>query len=210
MLSKNGIPTPQYQIFNDPSERNDLKFPLLVKPLHEDASIGINLDSYVTNEEELKKKVAEIISSYKQPALVEEYIDGQEINAAMIGNGKAQVLPLSEIVFSYPKGVPNILTFDAKWIEDSDLYKNSVGRCPADVDVKTAKKIEEISKKCYKLMGCKGYARIDFRVKDGIPYVIEVNPNPCINPNGTGFVRSSVAAGMDYGEMVEKILKLAK
>ncbi|MCM2325620.1 MAG: ATP-grasp domain-containing protein [Candidatus Woesearchaeota archaeon] len=210
ILLKNKIPTPKYQIFKTAEDKTVLKYPMIVKPLHEDASIGIDQKSYVTNAEELKRKVKEILVEYKQPALVEEYIDGQEINAAILGNDEVDVLPLSEIVFEYPEGVPKFLTFESKWIEDSIFYKNSNGRCPAEVDAQTEKRIIGLAVKCFKLMGCRGYARVDFRVKDGIPYVLEVNPNPCINPNGTGFIRSANKAGIDYASLMERILKYAR
>jgi D-alanine-D-alanine ligase len=212
ILMDNDIPTPKYQIFNsvDDDIELGLEFPLFVKPLHEDASIGIDFNSYVRNPAELRKKVKEILESYKQPALVEEYIDGQEINAAIIGNPeKLEVLPLSEIVFTYPKGVPKMLTFEAKWLEDSEIYKNSMGICPAKVSKTAEKKISEIARKCFEIMGCNGYARVDFRLRNNVPYVLEVNPNPCINPNGTGFVRSSNCAGLSYADMVQKIVTVS-
>lgn len=214
LLIRNRIPTPRYAIF-DCAESVDriasLKFPMIVKPVHEDGSIGITSDSVVRTKDELKRKVTEIIDIYKQPALVEEFIDGREINAAIIGNGKdIEVLPLSEITFDdFPENVPKIVSFDAKWIEDSEQYIKTSGRCPADLDSEITEKIKILAKKSFLLTGCRDYARVDFRIRDNKPYVIEVNPNPCINPNGAGFIRSANTAGYGYNDIIHKIVRTA-
>lgn len=214
LLIKNRIPTPRYAIFNCAESVDriaSLKFPMIVKPVHEDGSIGITSDSVVRTKEELKRKVTEIIDIYEQPALVEEYIDGREINAAIIGNGNdIEVLPLSEITFTdFPEGVPKIVSFEAKWIEDSEQYIKTSGKCPADIEPEITEKIRMLAKKAFQLTGCRDYARVDFRIRDGKPFVIEVNPNPCINPNGAGFIRSANTAGYSYDDIINKIMSTA-
>lgn len=214
ILVKNNISTPKYIIFKNNSEIFDIKdinYPVIVKPIHEDGSIGISSDSVVRDFQELKKKVEEILDLYKQPVLVEEYIDGREINASVIGNGKnIEVLPLSEITFNnFPENIPKILSFDAKWMEDSVEYKNTIGKCPAELDENLTNKIIELAKKAFRCTGCKDYARVDFRIRDNEPYVIEVNPNPCINPQGAGFIRSANSAGYSYNDIIYKILKIS-
>jgi D-alanine-D-alanine ligase len=212
VLLKNNIPTPRYQLIKKlPAKKNKgLGFPLIIKPVHEDGSIGINSDSVVRNNADFEKKVKEIIELYKQPALAEEYIDGREINAAVLGNGdNNQVLPLSEIIFDFPEDVPKIVSFEAKWVEDSMLCKNSVGKCPADVPEQVKARIIDIAKKAFLAMGCSDYGRVDFRLRGEELFVLEVNPNPCINPNGAGFIRSANAAGLDYDAVISKIVEIA-
>ena len=210
-LVKNNIPTPSYQLFKNHADalNESLKFPLIVKPLHEDGSIGITTDSIANDEQELRERVKNIVEEYKQPAIVEEYIDGREINAAIIGNEKPEALPLSEIIFNFPENIPKIVSFEAKWLEESEQYKGTVGKCPAELPDDVTQSIVETAKKAFKTVRCSDYARVDFRIRDGQLYVLEVNPNPCINPNGAGFIRSANAAGYSYDDIINKIIEVA-
>ncbi len=209
LLSK-GINTPAFQVFQPGKPiHNGLKFPLFVKPVSEDASIGINDDSIVRNENELKRQVRSIHRMYKQAALVEQYIEGREITASVIGNGEQAVaLPLSEIIYGRDISA-RFLTFDAKWVTGSIEYQESVGRCPTDLPPDTDHAIKDIALRAYHALGCRDYARVDFRLSGDCPFVLEVNPNPCINPDNTGFVRAATAAGYSYNKMVARILSAA-
>jgi D-alanine-D-alanine ligase len=210
ILVANGVTTPKYQVFFSASQNlsTDLRFPLFVKPVQEDASVGITNESVVNNKLELFKRVDHVVTHYDQPALVEEYIDGREINVAVMGNGpKAEGLPVSEILFDLKDG-PNIVNYDAKWVEDSPAYKGTVGVCPAELPSNVEVTVRKAALDAYRIMGCHDYARVDFRLRDGIPYVLEVNPNPGINRD-SGFPRSCAKAGFEYEEMVERILRFA-
>jgi D-alanine-D-alanine ligase len=211
-LMKNNIRTPKFFLAKDISELSsmNMQFPMIIKPVFEDGSIGIDEDSVVHNLKQLRKKTQEVIGLYKQPALIEEFIDGREINAAIIGNGQDTIaLPLSEIVFNLDENSPKILSFKAKWVTDSHIYKNTVGVSPAPIDKNTEKEIIDIALKAYRIMGCSDYSRVDFRVKDGTPYVLEVNPNPCLNPDGAGLVRSAGASGLSYSQLILVLVKTA-
>ena len=162
----------------------------------------------------LKSKVGEILDTYKQEALVEEFIDGinvREINAALIGNnGDLRVLPLSEIVFNFEDNSPRILSYKAKWETGSLEYENTMGRCPIEVSKTIERKIIEDAKKAFRITGCSDYARVDFRVRGEEVYVLEVNPNPCINPSdGAGFIGSARVAGYSYDDLIYEIFRLA-
>lgn len=212
VLESEGIPTPRFQIFRTAEEVLSLDFPIIIKPVLEDASIGITVDSITWDEADLREKVRKIIETYRQPAIAEEYIEGREVNAALIiGPGGAEVLPISEIVFDLPPGTPKILGFEAKWIEDSPLYQKTVPLCPAPLSPELCERINDLARRACAALGVEGYARVDFRIRDddGEPFVIEVNPNPCINPVGSGFARAAAAAGIGYSELVEKIARLA-
>jgi D-alanine-D-alanine ligase len=211
-LIKNNIPTPKYMIIKKlpAKKKKKLAYPLIIKPVHEDGSIGINSDSVVYDDISFEKKVKEILEVYKQPALVEEYIDGREINVALLGNGnELQALPLSEIIFDFPENIPKIVSFEAKWVEESMLCKKSVGRCPAEVTEKIRNEMVEVAKKAYNAMGCSDYGRVDIRLRGEEYFVLEVNPNPCINPNGAGYIRSANTAGYSYDDVINKIVEIA-
>jgi len=210
VLEREGIKTPSFQLFKQVGDSLILDFPVIVKPALEDASIGITCRSLATDLVELNENICKILKTYRQPALVEEYIDGREMNAALIGEGKSvEVLPISEIVFDLPEVLPRILGFEAKWLEDSPLYQNTRPLCPAPLSPQLEYEINELTRKACSALGVQNYARVDFRVRDEEAFVIEVNPNPCINPIGSGFARAAEAAGMSYSQLVQKILNLS-
>ncbi len=207
-LKANGIPTPRYQVFVHPDEVIDpaMAFPLIVKPLHEDGSLGIDQGSVVGTEDKLRARAGYIIKTYRQPALAEEFIDGRELNVAIMGNPpELEILPVSEIVFDMKNGSHRIVDFEAKWVVTSESYRSTRGVCPAELDKHLEDRIKEIAIKAYLVTGCRDYARVDIRLRDDCPYVLEVNPNPGISPD-SGFARSSKAYGLDYDQMIRRIL----
>jgi D-alanine-D-alanine ligase len=211
ILERTGIPTPRFRIFRSPKEirTKGLRFPLIVKPNFEDGSVGIEADSVVADRSQLMKKVAEVTGKYKQPALVEEYIDGRELNVAVLIGQSAEVLPISEIVFTFPEGVPKIMSYTAKWMEDSQEYKGTVGVCPSQLPEEVQEKVKSIASECIKASGVRDYARVDMRLdQNNQPYVIEVNANPDISP-GAGFMRSFSASGRTYDDFVSSVLQRA-
>jgi len=213
ILLHNGMPTPRFQLFNSPvriSLDESLNFPLIVKPSREDASIGIETNSIVSNLHELKKRVRFIFAQFDQPALVEEYIDGRELNAAIVGNRKAVVLPISEIDMStLPKQYHRIITYNAKWVKGTDEYEHTRGVCPANLPASLEATIKDLALKAFRLLGCRDYARVDFRLsKEGLPYILEINPNPDISDDA-GFARSARVHGFEFEELIAKIVECA-
>lgn len=207
ILIANGISTPKYEILERfDGWNNKIAYPLFVKPLMEDASIGISRLSFVRNEDELKRQVNYIIQIYKQPALIEEYISGRELNVAIIGNEDPFVLPISEIIFKF-RDEPKIVDYRAKWIKDSIEYYATQPMCPTDLDSSTRKAVEEAALKAYKVLGCRDYARVDIRLREK-PYVLEVNPNPDISPEA-GFTRALKAANISFEKFIEMIIHFA-
>jgi len=213
ILTYNGILTPKFQVFTSSERKIDsaLKYPLIVKPIQEDGSVGIRERSVVSNEEQLREEVDHIINFHKQEALVEEFIDGREFTVSLIGNRRPIVLPVTEIDFTgMPEHLPKIVSYRAKWIKQSIAYKNTNTICPANIDEKLNKLIEDVSRKCYKVFGCRGYARIDFRYNEQEKklYAIEVNPNPDISED-IDTARAAIAAGMTYTDLIQKIIDFA-
>ncbi|MBI5970331.1 MAG: D-alanine--D-alanine ligase [Deltaproteobacteria bacterium] len=217
VLRARGVPTADYCIMTDPSEVAErfnpgLKFPLIVKPLHEDASIGIGPGSVVKTVTELRERVVFVTREFNQPAIVEEYIDGREFNIAVFGNGaEARAFPASEIEFDdFPPGSPKICCYEAKWVEGSPFYKKTKPVCPANIPAELNDKLSAIALDAYAIMGCRDYARVDMRLgADGKIRVLEVNPNPDISPDA-GFARAAKAAGMGYPKFIAEIVFAAQ
>lgn len=211
ILIGSGITTPNYEVIkyhsNNYTVSTDLKFPLIVKLLREDASIGISELSIVNSKKELMNRVKYLLSNFKQDLLLEEYIEGRELNVSILDN---KVLPISEIDFKgLPKELPKIITYEAKWSPESDYYKFTNPVCPATLPKRIANKISAVALKAFKELDCRDYARVDIRLsKDNVPYVIEINPNPDISPD-SGFARSAAAAGIGYDELINKLIELS-
>ncbi len=202
------IDTPAYDVLQPGHPiHSSLEYPLFVKPVHEDGSIGINEDSVVKSEAELREQVDKVHRLYHQAALVEQYIEGRDITASIIGNGRqAIVLPLSEIFYPGQAG-PKFLTFNGKWMSESPDFQGAKAQCPCAVSPQVEQRIKDLALRAYRLMGCRDYGRVDFRLRGECPFVLEVNPNPCINPDDSGYVRCGNAAGFSYDDLVLKILE---
>jgi D-alanine-D-alanine ligase len=213
ILMYNGIRTPQFQVFR-PAERiqlrSDLKFPMIVKPANEDASVGISDASVVYSAAELRKQIRYIHEEFEQPALVEEYIDGRELNAAIIGNAPPLALPISEIDFSgLTEDMHRIVSYEAKWMHGTVAYEGTQGVCPARLTAAQEAEVKSTALKCFAMFGLRDYARVDFRMtENGTLYVLEVNPNPDISDEA-GFARSARAQGWTFAETVGKIVEVA-
>ncbi len=210
ILESGGISTPRYQLLS-PTElpKFNLNFPCIVKPRAEDASHGLSEESLVNNYTALERQVSAVSRLFGGTALVEEFISGREFNATVLGSDKPVVLPISEIVYSLPLDLPRILTYAAKWEPDTVYYKGTEPVCPAELDNQDEKRITETALTAFKLLGCRGYARVDMRTGDDKKvYVLEVNPNPDISPT-SGTTHQVKAAGMSYNDFVERVVQLA-
>ncbi len=210
LLQNAGIPTADFQLLNPEAlHLFRLNYPCIVKPRADDASNGITVDSVVQDFASLARQVKIIATGYGGSALVEQFISGREFNATVMGNDEFTVLPVSEIVYSLSQGLPHILNFEAKWEEDSLYFKGTKVVCPAEIGPEERDYVAGTALMAYKLLGCSGYGRADMRMDEaGKLNVMEVNPNPDISP-GTGAARQALAAGMNYTQFVDKIIKLA-
>jgi D-alanine-D-alanine ligase len=209
LLSSFGIQIPKYFIVKEKKERYNhrLKYPLVVKPSLEDASVGIENESIVRDAKQLKDRINYVHHYFDQPVLVEQFIEGRELNIAVLGDEKPRALPISEIDFSkMPKHLFNIVSYQAKWDPQHESYHKTIPKCPARLPKTTERKAKEIAIKAFKLMGCRDYARVDMRLsKDNELYVLEVNPNPDLTEDA-GFMRSAGAAGYSYAQALKKIV----
>jgi D-alanine-D-alanine ligase len=210
LLVAAGVNTPKYQVLRpDNVNQFDLKYPCIVKPAAEDASHGVNQDSVVNDMAALAVQVEKICAHYGGRALVEEVLDGRELSSTIMGIHKPIVLSISEIIFSLPPGLPNMLTFGAKWLTDDVYFHHTDPVCPAKVDDALWAHVSEVSTAAYRLLGCRGYARVDMRLDStGHASVLEVNPNPDISVT-SGAVRQASAIGLTYPQFIERIMQLA-
>jgi len=215
LLAYHRIPTPRWDYLYEASEEFDQEFPLpaIVKPANSDSSIGITNDSVVDSRDAMMKRIDYVLHDLKRPALVEEFIDGDEYDVSILGNwdDAQRVLPLSRSVFTgMPEGYWNMYPYEAKFL-DSEVHKKGiqVQRPPKGVPGKLTALISEIALDAFNVVGCSDYGRAEVRVgPNGNPFVLEVNPNPSIGP--TDCVPSVAALdGMDYGDFLEEILRLA-
>jgi D-alanine-D-alanine ligase len=191
-------------------DRHAWQFPLIVRPSSEDGGVGLDRESKVANKTALKRKVSEILKLEGQPVLVQNFLPGREFNVAIIGGALPVVLPLAEVDFSaLPAHIPPIMSYAAKWVETSAEYKATTVTCPAAVDADLAEQIRETALGAFNAVGAWGYCRVDIRTDvDDNPCILEVNCNPCIE-RGIGLARCAERAGIEYPDLLQRILKYA-
>ena len=211
ILKACGLSTPQSWLVEDARQLPVVaRFPLIVKPNSEDASIGIYPQSVVRTRMALRKQVARVLAAYDQSALVESFVDGREINAAIVEESAPRVLPLSEILFQhYPAGLPRIVGYDAKWQAAHPTYRGTVPVCPAPVSPALAQRLTRAALQAYRVLKLRGYARVDFRLDArSCPYILDVNPNPDTSREA-GLARSLAAKGITYEDFWRSQVRLA-
>lgn len=182
--------------------------PWIVKPSCEDASHGISTASVCRDESAVRERALWVIENYRQPALVESFIDGREFNVAMLGaEPSIETLPLAEIDFEgFPAGLPRLVTYDAKWSESSAEYRGSVPGPPKVVDRVLEARIRTVAVEAFAAIGLRDYGRVDLRVDPVLgPLVIDVNPNPDISPDA-GLAKAAARGGMQYSDLIARIV----
>jgi len=193
--------------------RMEIAFPIMVKPAREDASVGICSASVTHNQDALEQRVAYVLENYRQPALVEEFIEGREIYVSILErvDDEPMVFPFFEIDFSdMPRDRPNIVSFEGKWIEDSVEYKGTRPvRCEG-LSTELRTHIAKTALSAFRAVGLRDYGRMDFRLSQaGVPYIIDVNPNCDLSDLAGGYSRAAKAAGLSYKELILRIVDLA-
>ncbi len=222
ILAYHKIPTAGFNVIHSMSDFSAsggedvrLKFPAMVKPLHEGSSKGIYNSCVVRNPDELASEVKIILDTYNEPALVEDFLPGREFTVALMGNGDdVNVLPIVEIKFgALPAGVNPIYSYEAKWIWDQRENPLDVFECPAKL---TDPLRHEITKTCgdaYRVLNCRDWSRIDVRLDShGKPNIMEINPLPGILPrpeDNSCFPKAARAAGLSYNQLINAVLDVA-
>lgn len=211
LLESAGVPTPEWALCETVPDAAPVPFPAIVKPVREDASLGIGSASVVGDLSALRRAAADLLDRYRQPALVERFIPGREFNVAILGNDPPRLLPLAEIDFSgLPPDAPAIVGYEAKWLPGHPLYRGTPAVCPAPVAPELAARISEAALGAWALTGGRDYGRVDLRVApDGRVYVLEVNLNPDTSPDA-GFARAVAAAGISYPHFFRDLVQWAR
>ena len=201
------IPTPKFYEFSSAEEvanSNHYRFPLIVKPRFEGSSKGLSESSRVETKEELEKQVNYIVSAYKQPVVVEEFISGQEFTVAIVGNSPPEAMPVVQIKIDGRLQLNDKFYTFARITSDRLEYV-----CPAKISADLKKKLQELAIKTFKVVECRDFGRVDFRVdSEGEPYVLEINPLPSLSTEDV-FKLVAETIGITYEEIIGRILKSA-
>ncbi|MCX5695940.1 MAG: ATP-grasp domain-containing protein [Candidatus Omnitrophica bacterium] len=211
ILKAENIPTPNFQLFIKGNEELDpaLRFPLIVKPNCEGSAKGISKANVVSNSKDLYKRVRETLEVYNQEALAEEFIEGKELTVGILENGKTKALPILEIDFSTCKNSGEYF-YSWKMKEyqgDKDLGLVPAFHCPARLDKDIEERVKEVALRTHRAIGCADISRTDIRLdKFNVPYVLEINPLPGLDPKESNFPIMAYAAGMKYEDLIEAII----
>lgn len=207
LLQHAGVPVPGFALVHEPVVPAGVRFPVIVKPSMEDASVGIDEGSVCRTPEALLERLAKVTGTWED-VLVQEYVEGREFNVGFVGH---TALPISEIDFTgLGEGKPPIVTYAAKWTPGSDYDLHTIPVCPARVDKETADTLVRVAERAWRALAkCEGYGRVDLRLDaDGTPWVLEVNPDPDLSSDA-GLARMGRAYGWDYPALVRQIAEEA-
>jgi D-alanine-D-alanine ligase len=203
-LTAHGVSTPAYKIYENDHVDGWRIFPAIVKPAHSHGSIGIVPESVVRTPQELHCQIQRILDEMRQPALVEDFIDGDEFRVSVWGNYTLEVLPL--VRFKYLTGAEREFGFkdyDTKW-EERGLELE----IPAQISDTLRERIETTARQAFRAVGMRDFGGIDIRVRDETPYVIDPNQNPDIS-DSSNFLRAASSVGMNYSDLLSGIVRLA-
>lgn len=208
-----GIPIPPCtEVLEKVSDvnRHEWRFPLIVQPSHEDAGIGLDRNSVVHTKKALREQVRYVLQEYKQPVLVQSFLPGREFNVGIVGGKRLRLMPIAEVRYhNMPPEIPPIMSYAAKWIENSMEYKKTSIICPTAVEPELARQLYDIAMRAFRAVNAWGYGRVDIRLdEDGIPRVLEVNCNASLE-NGIGLARSAKRAGISYPQLLQMIIDAA-
>lgn len=211
ILASEGLPTPPWQLFPTPTTPLDprLEFPLIVKPNREGSSKGIWRESVVGDELALRRQVMHVYERYRQEVLVEEFIEGRELTAGVLGD---EVLPVLEIDFG-PCTSSGEFFYSWRMKEfqgDAARGLTPAFHCPAPLDAATTAAVQTVARRAHRALGCRDMSRTDIRLRaDGTPFVLEVNPLPGLSPLDSNFPLMTTAAGFSHDALIQRIVALA-
>jgi D-alanine-D-alanine ligase len=190
-------------------DADDVEFPVIVKPLREDGSIGIGFDALAGNIKELMERIDSLTAEFNGPVLIEQYVEGREIYMGVLGNSPPEALPPVELDLSHlPKGTPRIAGTEVKWNEGTRAYRGSKVRIPK-LPKAVLETMERYALTAFQALGLRDYARIDFRLAQDTVYMIEANPNPYLH-SGAEFIRAARASGRTHPGTITEIVELAR
>ena len=212
LLTYHHINVPDFMVFpvgKKLRRMRRLRFPMIVKSLIEEGSVGIAQASHVENEEQLRDRVQRLQEMTKGDVIAEQYIEGRELYITVIGNTRLEVLPFRELVFDkVDAGLPRMATYKVKWDYE---YRERWGidyQYARNLPAGMAERITRLCKRAYRILDLSGYARLDLRLeKNGDIYILEANPNPAIAENDES-ASAANKAGMSYPDLIQRLLNL--
>ena len=208
-LGGSGVPIPSWKIFTSPEQDGWREFPAIVKPAREHSSCGVSRESVVLSHEKMLARIAYVQNEFQQPVIVEDFIDGREFHVSLWGNQSVEMLPPAEMDFSAFHDLQDRLcTFDAKYTPQSRAYEKICVRIPASLTGAEYRELERVARKAYRVIGCRDYARLDIRLRDGVFCILDVNPNPDISSD-TSMAFAAELAGYSYGVMLSQMVNFA-
>lgn len=209
LLAGQSIPTPCWQLYKDTKVQGWERYPAIVKPVFEHCSIGITSEAVVLSRDELQERVRYVVDTLKQPALVEEFVDGREFRVSFWGNDRPVPLPVVEMGFSaFPDVRQRLCTYDSKFIPGSLHYCGIETLLPAPLSQAEERRLRDAALAAYSVVGCRDYGRIDLRMADGVCYVLDVNPNPDLSADAS-MACAAELAGLSYGTLGSILVALA-
>jgi D-alanine-D-alanine ligase len=209
LLDQKHVPTPRWRRYTSSACDDWEGFPAIVKPSQEHCSFGVTTEAVVLDREALRRRIGYVLDEFHQPALVEDFIDGREFHISLWGNGAIQMLPPAEMDFAAFDDVRDRLcTFESKFNPESRHYKHIGLHLPAVLTESEYAQLEQTAVAAYRALGCRDYARLDIRLRDGIFQVLDVNPNADLSSASSTACAAEVA-GYSFGAMGSRLVNLA-
>lgn len=205
-----GIPTPKWQVINSRQElvevcRDSFPLPAFIKPSFEGSSKGIRLGCRVESHKEMEEGAATLLKRYLQPIMVEEFVSGDEVTVGVVGNSPPKVVGMMRIL-PKKKDKPFVYSLEVK----RDWQNQVEYECPAQLEARVLKKLADFSLKAFEILGCRDFARMDFRIDEkGMPYFLEINPLPGLNPKSSDLPIMVYKMGWNYQGLISSILNAA-
>lgn len=210
LVSAAGVATPDWVLFDGdwPAARDRLAalaFPVFVKPAYEGSSKGILTASVIRDLAQLQRALRQLSDVYRQPVLVEEFIDGDELTVGLVGNRNPDVLGIMRVVPRDAGEGPFVYSLEVK----RDWQRRVRYECPAQLSARDTESVQRVALACWQALGCRDVARIDFRLRDGVPYFLETNPLPGLSPVSGDLVLMTAQLGITYHDLMGRILNAA-
>jgi len=210
LLAQHRVPTPDWRVCSSPAEAAGWAcFPAIVKPAFEHCSLGLTSEAVVQTPQQLQERIAHIVAAFGRSVLIEDFIDGREFHVTVWGNGHISALPPVEMDFAAFSDVRDRLcTYDSKFNPGSPHYEKIRLMIPAPLRPQELGELMSTAIAAYEVLGCRDYARIDIRLRDGVYYVLDINPNSDLSSE-TSMAYSAELEGYSYGAMISRIINLA-
>lgn len=209
LLRAHGVPTPDFCLFRSIPYDGWQTFPAIVKPAYEHCSLGLTREAVALNARELRSRIRHVLDTFHQPALVEDFIDGREFHVSIWGAKELHLLPPAEMDFAAFTDIHDRLcTYDSKFVPGSAAYEGIGLRLPAPLSPEEMAQVRRVSFDAYQAVRCRDYARLDIRLRDGIFYVLDVNPNADLSSSAS-MAYAAEMTGYPFGAMASRLVAFA-